>query len=191
MSVGVYKYVNHDGEIIYIGKTDSTNGYKQRIARHSRETKFQPWLNSCSIYVCDCANTTEAKLIESCLINKYKPILNVTDKRKGNTSKIKIDTLNWEAWDLYKNQAKEPKTCNYFSKPNGDYYHLDLVIRKTKRGPLNHPVITPEIKVNYKEYITVMADIYGMSITKYLHKLIEEDMKKNKEIFNRFSKGLD
>ena len=41
---GIYKYV-YNGEIIYIGKSDSKGGIPNRIYGHSKEEKFQPYLD--------------------------------------------------------------------------------------------------------------------------------------------------
>lgn len=66
---------------------------------------------------------------------------------------------------------------NSHNKPNSDYHRLDLVIRKVESGK-----ITKEIEKDYKSYLGVMARVDDVSITKYIHNLIEKDMKKrNKE----------
>lgn len=84
-------------------------------------------------------------------------------------------------------QVKESKhkqrEAKPFKKPRGDYYNLDMIIRKTMPGTKGHPVLTEEIKTNYKEYVSVMAEAENISITKYIHRLIDKDMKKNKQTF--------
>ena len=84
-------------------------------------------------------------------------------------------------------QVKESKSkqrkAKAFKKPRGDYYNLDMIIRKTMPGTKGHPVLTEEIKTNYKEYVSVMAEAENISITKYIHRLIDKDMKKNKQTF--------
>ena len=74
MSHYVYKYVNN-GEIIYIGKCDSK--LIQRINQHKAEDKFKPYLDTCKIYYAVLANATMSDVVESELINKYKPRLNI------------------------------------------------------------------------------------------------------------------
>ena len=64
-----------------------------------------------------------------------------------------------------------------FKKPNSDYYRLDLIVRELESGKM-----TEAIKTDYKEYLTTMAAVEGVSITKYIHSLLDDDMKKrNKE----------
>lgn len=75
-----------------------------------------------------------------------------------------------------------------FKKPRGDYYNLDMIIRETIPGPKGHPILTDKIKVDYKEYIQAMAAGEGLSITKYIHKLIDQDMETNKDKYKKISK---
>lgn len=71
-----------------------------------------------------------------------------------------------------------------FKKPNSDYYRLDLVVRDTVTNGKSKPKMVESIKVNYKEYLTIMSGYEGVSITKYIQGLIDADMKKNKELYN-------
>jgi hypothetical protein len=74
---GVYKYV-YENEIIYIGKSD--NSIIDRISAHTKEKKFAPYIDKADIYYSPCINSAHTKVVETCLINKYKPILNTIDK---------------------------------------------------------------------------------------------------------------
>jgi hypothetical protein len=90
-------------------------------------------------------------------------------------------------------QVKESKSkqrkAKAFKKPRGDYYNLDMVIRKTVKGSKGHPVLTEEIKTDYREYISLMAEQENISITKYIHRLIDKDMKKNKAKYEELKEG--
>jgi len=66
-----------------------------------------------------------------------------------------------------------------FKKPRGDYYNLDLVVRDTAMGSKGHLVLTEKIQKDYKRYLRLMASAEGISITKYIHKLIDKDMEQN------------
>lgn len=70
----VYKYVYND-EIIYIGKSDSN--LEHRIDQHKREEKFKPYLKS-QIYYIKLANRVMSDVVESELIRRYHPKLNVS-----------------------------------------------------------------------------------------------------------------
>lgn len=69
----VYKYV-YNGKIIYIGKTDSN--LDTRINQHKLEDKFKPYLKS-DIYYIELANAIMSDAVESELIRRYKPALNI------------------------------------------------------------------------------------------------------------------
>lgn len=87
----VYKYIYKDS-IIYIGKTDSS--LKQRIKEHSKEEKFYKYLSDVKIYFIKLRNKAETSFMETYLINKYKPVLNVTDVYDGDSG-INIDEPEW------------------------------------------------------------------------------------------------
>ena len=77
MICGIYKYVWHD-EIVYIGKADKD--IMSRIVAHKAESKFQPYLKDCVIWYTECVNPAHTTILETYLINKYKPKLNVSMK---------------------------------------------------------------------------------------------------------------
>lgn len=84
-----------------------------------------------------------------------------------------------------KQRKEDPKP---FKKPRGDYYNLDMIVRETAPGSKGHPILTEAIRVNYKDYVAAMAAGEGLSITKYIHKLLDEDMEKNKEKYKKLSR---
>lgn len=97
----VYKYVLND-EIIYIGKCDSA--LESRLNQHGKpgdniDKKYWEDINASDIYYCTLANATMSDVVESELINRYKP--------KYNTAKIS----NWDGLEL-----PEPKWKKY-NKP--------------------------------------------------------------------------
>lgn len=98
----IYKYV-YNNDIIYIGKSDSS--IINRINCHSREEKFQPYLNSCKIFYFECKNNAETTIMECYLINKYKPILNVSMKYSDDLS-INITEPKWL---IYNPKSFRPK----------------------------------------------------------------------------------
>ena len=55
---------------------------------------------------------------------------------------------------------------------------MDLVVRESVPGAKGHNVMCEDIKADYKAYLDSVRGT--MSITKYIHNLIEQDMKKNK-----------
>lgn len=99
----VYKYV-YDDEIIYIGKNDTD--LITRIKQHEYEVKFRPYIDS-EIYYIELSNKAESKALETLLINKYKPKLNIADKYSG-CSFLNFEEPGWEKLNklIQKNTAK-------------------------------------------------------------------------------------
>lgn len=89
----VYKYVEN-GEIIYIGKNDTD--LVSRIKAHKREQKFKEH-SSAEVYYIELANKTESSGLEKLLINEFKPILNVLDKRDSKSIDW-IPALDWHRY---------------------------------------------------------------------------------------------
>lgn len=92
----IYKYV-YNGEVIYIGKTNSS--LKNRINSHSKEAKFKKY-NTAQVYCFQCKNRIETDIYEKYLINKYKPILNVADKLPQKLDII-ISEKEWVKYEEY------------------------------------------------------------------------------------------
>jgi excinuclease UvrABC nuclease subunit len=88
----VYKYVYND-EIIYIGKSDIS--LCARLNCHKTEVKFKPYIKESKIYYAELSNPAMSTIFETYLINKYKPILNVSMKYSGEV-KIEIPEPEWE-----------------------------------------------------------------------------------------------
>lgn len=108
--------------------------------------------------------------------------------------KLKLDSAALDILDGISDQVKESKQkqrqpqAQPFKKPRGDYYNLDMIVRDSMPGSKGHPVMTEAIKINYKEYVSLMAASEGLSMTKYIHRLIDEDMEKNKDKFKKIRK---
>ena len=93
---GVYKY-EADGEVIYIGKTDSD--FASRIVCHRREAAFAPYREKAKVFVRETKDASEADFLETLLINQFKPILN---KKKKDVTDVQVSAnLEWVSWDDY------------------------------------------------------------------------------------------
>ena len=108
--------------------------------------------------------------------------------------KLKVDDSTLSMFDGISEQVKTSKQKQRepekppFKKPVGDYYRLDMIVRETRTGTKGHPVITEDIKTNYKDYVATMAGAEGISITKYIHRLIDQDMEINNSKYKKLSK---
>lgn len=99
----VYKYV-YNGEIVYIGKNDTD--LITRIKQHKSEEKFIPYLSS-DIYYMSLNNERDSDLMESLLIQKYKPLLNVS-KKYSYEQKIAFIEPEWKKY--FENDFRLNKT---------------------------------------------------------------------------------
>lgn len=76
-----------------------------------------------------------------------------------------------------KESRQRKRAVTPFKKPNSDYYRLDLVVRNSVLNETTgHNVMVEDIKADYKAYLDSVRGT--MSITKYIHNLIEQDMKR-------------
>lgn len=102
----VYKYVVND-EIIYIGKNDTD--LHSRIKQHESEPKFKPYLEDCKIYYIELANSIMSDVVESELIRKFKPLLNVA--KTSEWSGLPFPSIEWKEYKKTekKNQEKKKK----------------------------------------------------------------------------------
>ncbi len=88
----VYKYVLDD-EIIYIGKNDTE--LKSRVYSHETEKSdrlyrfFEKYGDKLKIYYTEVKNRLQADLLESFLIDKYKPSFNIAKNYEGVCSLFK------------------------------------------------------------------------------------------------------
>lgn len=113
--IGVYKYVYND-EIIYVGKSDTD--ISLRIHAHTFEEKFLPYLSDCKIYYALCKNPAHTTILETYLINKYKPILNVAMKYDDDLG-ITISEPEWNEYNkseinsqnIDKSKEKKEENC--------------------------------------------------------------------------------
>lgn len=96
MSHYVYKFLNSDNEVIYIGRT--SEGIKRRIYSHFNQGHLP---NECyrgvdKISYCTFQTKTESRIIEQYLINIYKPIYNTEFKEYKNLAiKIDLSDVKW------------------------------------------------------------------------------------------------
>lgn len=108
LKYGLYKYV-YDGKIIYIGKSDRAtvgSGIPQRIKDHTREAKFQPYLDKAEIFYMsmnDCVDEIDAN--ETLLIKQYAPVLNVSDKpSKKSAQNYEAALLKTHKWEPFRKE---------------------------------------------------------------------------------------
>ncbi len=209
---GLYKYIC-DGEIIYIGKSNS-NVYG-RISAHKNEAKFKPYISKgVQIYTCELPNSTETDILERALINQYKPVLNGTDNQEGFSSCITINEPSWSLFDekLYADaRTKNGKIRRKIEKPPFPKELLDvpyMAIEKYKKYRDEHDVavICPngrikingyapasdlDLKYERSHYLTLQIDFYECRDIEYDPASIYERLKElcHKFLFENVNSG--
>ncbi|MCC7532956.1 MAG: GIY-YIG nuclease family protein, partial [Bacteroidia bacterium] len=80
---GIYKYLNSDGEIIYIGKAKNlkkrVSSYFVKQNAHNRKTKMMV-SKICDVQITIVDTENDALLLENVLIKKYQPKYNINLK---------------------------------------------------------------------------------------------------------------
>lgn len=101
-----------------------------------------------------------------------------------------MDTMNGLTKKAQELASKDRKFVE-FKKPTTDYYKLDLIIRKTRQTTTRYTrkngqvIIRPilmqceDIEKNYRAYLDERAKVNGVTISEYIHNLLDEDMRKN------------
>lgn len=150
----VYKYI-YNGEIVYIGKNDTD--LITRINQHKSEEKFAPYLSS-DIYYMSLNNEHDTDLMETLLINKYKPLLNVAKKSNYELGIIFIEP-EWKKYrecdfKIITSENKHKKTYNRTSSQSKK--KLDSMIKKLSYYQDIH--ICPIQMIDNKQHIELAYD---------------------------------
>lgn len=134
----IYKHINKNNEIIYIGLTSNL---KQRQCKHLKESQHKQEIFR--IEYAECQNKTAMILYEQYYINKYNPKYNKKDKRNDDVSFLHLKELDFKDYN-------ESNVC------------LDFGI-KFKNG-YRHSNINCEINPNFsnKTYYYYFMEIISM-----------------------------
>ncbi len=186
---GLYKFVyKNTDEIFYIGMSE--RNIAERIDRHlsgqGLDAKFAKHIrNGYDLYVCELPNKAEIKIMETALINKYKPILNDRDNKPGFSGLIHVDEPEWKRY-APKYEEKEPVRNNIFSRygnPPGMVFYAD--------GPNIYNVFVPDEskypfiynKRMVKRFIKEIAGVCKEQDIKTKEFLINREDLKTKKLF--------
>lgn len=155
----VYKYVHKDS-IIYIGKTDAS--LKQRINGHSKEDKFLEYLDDVKIYFIKLKNKAETSFMETYLINKYKPILNVVDVYDGDSG-INLEEPMWI--EFSKNKSDTTYIIHKKENENNNSLLDENILSNIKRYNLKAKFTIDELISYHREIQDILIEIHGCSIS--------------------------
>lgn len=164
---GVYKYV-YNGEIIYVGKSDSS--IDNRIKGHSHESKFEPFLKKCDIYYAWLPNPAFTTIFETFLINKYKPRLNSSMKYDKILPFDIIEPI-WYKYDKAKgciyNNGDEDRYSNPVDMIKNEYHKrmrdLEKIIEQRKKLclPCDREKISRELITDVSER-SISSGYFGL-----------------------------
>lgn len=170
----VYKHLNNEEEIIYIGKS------KSLLHRQRQHSKNSEWFDEIdSIEYCVLDSKIEMDIVELYLINTLNPKYNKKDKREDKVDNINIRELNWLEFDiceLYTDKILcKPKNfdCSYedFIFDNiGNVKHVSCFV---KNGYLN--------KVNADENKDKCGKIESIEGINYENKFVKTS---NSNVYN-------
>lgn len=118
MSYYIYKYIDDNGAIAYIGKTERL---RERIKEHAQEVRFT---NLKIIQYAELESKEEMDYLEKYFIDYYKPYLNILKPSLGK-SLVKID-VDWRLWNepvIFRELEKEKsKKEEIFTIPIWTFY---------------------------------------------------------------------
>ena len=132
----IYKYV-FDKEVIYIGK-NNTN-LIDRIKQHKNSSdKLSNYLDA-EIFYFKLDSSLECDIVETILINKYRPKLNIAKKLQ----KLEIEYADEERWIKFNEEdfitpKKENKNSSASKSLNAKKAWCNIRIRKIKYNILNY-----------------------------------------------------
>lgn len=154
----VYRFLNKDNEIIYVGKAKNL---KQRIHNHFSGYGHLPetcYKNISKVEYIACKSITEMSIKEIYFINKYNPLYNTKDKYEdSDIFSLKIfDENKWTKYNL--------KGNIYINKIHKLEKELD-----NKNNEIN------KLNVAIKDYYTKLTEASDNAIRyKYLYEQLEK-----------------
>lgn len=101
MNYYLYRFINFDGEIIYIGKTKNL---KTRAEQHfpSRSIKQINYDEVCKVEYAEVKTKADQHILEIYYINKTKPKYNISNKEKADITFSINYNLEWKEYDEFK-----------------------------------------------------------------------------------------
>ena len=88
----IYKFMNHEDEVIYIGKTIDMY---TRMRKHKATKKWEEYKE---ILYTEVEHDFDCDLLERYMIVKYKPKFNVMHNLPSNSTDLKIEEPKFESW---------------------------------------------------------------------------------------------
>ena len=155
----VYKHLDNEENIIYIGKS------KSLLHRQRQHSKNAEWFDEIdSIEYCVLDSKIEMDIVELYLINTLNPKYNKKDNRNDEFNNINIIELKWLKFDLYEIKIKNKlKNSNCTIYKNCCYFHtlsdINTLVKADKRKPILNNMIKSKDGMEYDIQNIVMYSV--------------------------------
>ena len=153
----VYKHLDNEENIIYIGKS------KSLLHRQRQHSKNAEWFDEIdSIEYCALDSKIEMDIMELYLINTLNPKYNKKDKREDKFGSVNVSELKWLEFDMSEIEVNENKNKSKVSL-SFEYVHekfIERYIKKCSHYSLisdNNTFGTIE-KINFENMLIVDGD---------------------------------
>lgn len=185
MSFYIYRFVDKEGNIIYIGRT---NDIRRRILKeHFTDNTHLPkqcYLETEKVEYTRIDNESEEVAYEAVLINKIRPKYNIQFKDEGNFD-VKIPIFNWKEfeweydWQLQWLKKKKTSLINY-NDAILDY--LGNIYDYDPRSILTGFAEVDSRMIFTKQSFTLVAGVSGSGKTDYLLNIAKYNAARKKRI---------
>ena len=197
----VYKHLNNEEQVIYIGKS------KSLLHRQRQHSKNSEWFDEIdSIEYCVLDSKIEMDIVELYLINTLNPKYNKKDKRDDKVENISIKELEWLEFDMceleinekYNNKIKNIQDSyeNFVLRNITKATHVSCYVENGVLGNINgssdkstgYLELIKGLNVNNKVLITKCGNIYNIKdlILYKIGDLIEGYDSINKSFFEAY-----
>lgn len=182
MSFCLYRFMDIDGKIIYIGRT---NDIERRILKeHFTDNTHLPnqcYLETEKVEYAEIVNESEEVAYEAILINEIRPKYNTQFKDEGHFD-VQLPKFKWREfqWE-YEGQLE------WLKKKKGNIINANDVMLNCLMNPREHDIRTGIVNVDSSMLIpsqsfTLIAGVSGSGKTAYVLNIVNYNIKKGKRV---------
>ena len=182
MSFCLYRFMDIDGKIIYIGRT---NYIERRILKeHFTDNTHLPnqcYLETEKVEYVEIVNESEEVAYEAILINENRPKYNTQFKDEGYFD-VQLPEFKWREfqWE-YEGQLE------WLKKKKRNIINANDVMLNNLRNPMEHDIRTGIVNVDSgmlisRQSFTLIAGVSGSSKTAYVLNIANYNTKKGKRV---------
>lgn len=175
----VYRFINKDNEIIYVGKT---NCMESRMYQH-RNNKMPFYKEYYKIEYITFEKENEQSFYEILMINKFNPKYNIKDKYNTSFNIEDIKENDWKIYDEIKLYTDEEMSqiYNYYTKMTGRHQGHFKRMMKEKIKYARDDIEKSIRSENYKKFM-ILCQLQTNQMPKYIND--------NLSIFESYNNGI-